>query len=290
MKQSQEQRRTWGFLAILAFNAMLVTACGQAESPADPQAESPSGEWVSLFDGETLNGWTPKFSGSALGENVADTFRVEDGAIVASYENYDGFEERFGHMFYEVPYSHYRLRFEYRIFGEPVADVPVWAIRNSGIMFHTPCPETMTVEQDFPISLELQLLRGLGDEEPRPTGNLCTPGTMVVFEGKDDERHCIQSSSPTYDTDDWLTGEILVQGGEKVVHIIEGEPVLEYEHPTYGGPPAVDSDLELLDDGELLTGGYIALQAEGHPVAFRNIELLNLGEPPEDSRFNCRQQ
>jgi hypothetical protein len=247
-------------------------------------------EWVSLFDGESLDGWTPKFRGYAPGFNHANTFRAQDGMIVGSYENYGNFDGRFGHLFYEVPFSRYRLRFEYRIFGEPADGIPEWAFRNSGVMLHSPCPATMALEQEFPISLEMQLLRGRGDGEPRPTGNLCTPGTEVVIDGETIERHCIESSSRTYDGDGWIKAEILVLGGERIVHYIDGQAVLEYTQPTYGGHPAVNSNEALFQEGEPLSGGYIALQAEGHPVAFRNIELMNLGGKPGDPRFNCAER
>jgi hypothetical protein len=247
-------------------------------------AEAASGAtWVPIFDGETLEGWTPKISGHALGENYADTFRVVDGAITVSYDGYDSFGGRFGHLFYRVPYSHYRLRFEYRIFGEPTKDIPDWAFRNSGVMYHSQPPETMLLDQDFPVSLELQLLRGRGDGEPRPTGNVCTPGTKVVFQGETDERHCIPSSSPTFDSGDWMRAELLVLGDERIVHYIDGEPVLEYEHPTYGGPGVEEKDPGLPGEGTPLRSGYIALQAEGHPIQFRNIELMDLSGRQADA-------
>lgn len=263
---------------------MILLAVFSSGCASEPPAE---GEWVSLFDGESLAGWTPKFRGAALGENYANTFRAQDGTILASYDGYENFDGRFGHLFYAVPYSHYRLRFEYRIFGEAAEGIPEWAFRNSGVMVHAPCPATMLKEQEFPISLELQLLRGRGDGEARTTANLCTPGTEVVIDGVTVEKHCIESSSRTFDDDEWIQAEMLVLGDGRIVHYIEGEAVLEYTQPTYGGHPAVNSNEELFREGEPLTGGYIALQAEGHPVAFRNIELMNLGDAPEDPRFNC---
>lgn len=235
--------------------------------------------WERLFDGRSLNGWTPKLRGHRLGENYADTFRVEDGAITVSYDGYESFGGRFGHLFYERPYSHYRLRFEYRIFGEPTKDIPVWAFRNSGVMFHSPPPETMPPEQDFPVSLEMQLLRGRGDGEPRPTANVCTPGTHVVYQGKLDETHCIQSASPTMDSDNWVKAELLVVRDQKIVHYINGEAVLQYERPIYGGDGVSGHSPALVRDGAPVTSGYISLQAEGHPIQFRNIEIMDLASP-----------
>lgn len=260
-----------------------LAGCAQVQTVESTQ----DGDWIVLFDGKTLDGWTPKFVGFPIGVNYADTFRVEDGAITASYENYNGFDGRFGHLFYKTPYSHYRLRFEYRIFGEPAADIPVWAFRNSGVMIHSVCPDAIALDWEWPTSLEFQLLAGKDDGEPRPTGNVCTPGTNIEYDGEFTERHCTLSSSPTFENGAWVKGEILVLGDEKIVHYINGEQVLEYAHPTYGGPGSPDFDTLPLQDGQAADGGFIALQAEGQPVQFRNIELMNLDGPPKDAKSYC---
>jgi 3-keto-disaccharide hydrolase len=265
-----------GLIALAGFTASLRTAAAEEE-----------GNWVSLFDGKTLDGWVPKIRGYALGENYADTFRVEAGAITVSYDGYEDFGGRFGHLFYKVPYSHYRLRFEYRIYGEPAQGIPDWAFRNSGVMIHSPCPQSMPRDQDFPISLEFQLLGGRGDGAPRPTGNLCTPGSNVVFAGHFEETHCINSSAPTFDDDEWIHAELLVLGDERIVHYINGKEVLEYERPTFGGGAVSGHDPTIVRDGGPMTGGYISLQAEGHPVQFRNIELMNLDDAPQNTNLYC---
>jgi hypothetical protein len=273
-------------VVLLAAPGLPVEAGIVNQALADAEATETCG-WKRLFDGRSLDGWTPKIRGHRLGQNYADTFSVEDGAITVSYDGYESFGGRFGHLFYEKPYSHYRLRFEYRIFGEPTKDIPTWAFRNSGVMIHSPPPETMPPEQDFPVSLEMQLLRGRGDGEPRPTGNVCTPGTHVVYQGKLDETHCIQSASPTIDSDDWVKAELLVLGNDKIVHNINGEAVLEYERPIYGGLGVSGHYPALVHDGAPVTSGYISLQAEGHPIQFRNIELMDLAD---GKNFHCNDE
>ena len=102
-----------------------------------------SEDWTQLFNGKNLDGWTPKIRGHELGENFGNTFRVVDGAMQTGYEAYGAFNERFGHIFYKDPYSYYRLAVEYRFVGEQSEGGPGWAIRNSGLMLHSPAPETM---------------------------------------------------------------------------------------------------------------------------------------------------
>lgn len=235
-------------------------------------------EWIRLFNGQDLTGWTPKIKGHGSGENFADTFRVEDGVLKVAYDKYVGdFNDRFGHLFYEKPFSNYILRLEYRVVGEQSPNAPAWAFRNSGIMIHGQTPESMILDQDFPVSIEVQLLGGDGTH-PRHTGNLCTPGTHVVMDGKLISQHCTNSTSPTYHGDQWVTAEVEVHGDKLIRHRINGQVVLEYSDPQLDGS---DPDAKrLLDAGaeKMLTEGTISLQSEGHPVEFRNVELMELGE------------
>lgn len=241
-----------------------------------PQSAADSEEWISLFNGRDLDDWTVKIRKHPVGENYLNTFRVEDGLMTVSYDRYTSFDEQFGHIFYKQPFSHYRLRVEYRFTGDQALNAPDWAIRNSGAMLHSQPPETMPPDQDFPISIEFQLLGGLSDGNPRPTGNMCSPGTNIVYQGKFTETHCINSTSPTFDGDQWVTAEALVLGGDLIVHYINGEKVIEYGGTTFGGGVVSGHRPEMKPDGQPLTSGYISLQSEGHPVQFRRVELLNL--------------
>jgi CubicO group peptidase (beta-lactamase class C family) len=249
---------------------------GEITSSPRPGTEAPQSAWTDLFDGETLDGWIPKVRGYPAGENPFDTFRVEDGKLVVSYDDYDRFDERFGHIFHATPYSHYRLQLEYRFVGEPMADTPGWAVRNSGAMLHSQDPMTMPPEQDFPISIEFQFLGGLEVGKPRTTGNLCTPGTHVTIDGVFTEEHCIGSSSGTFMGDQWIQAEALVLGDERFVHYIGNDPVLEYSDAVTGGGVVSGHDPAMKPEGEPLGEGYISLQSEGHRIEFRNIRLLNL--------------
>jgi ABC-type molybdate transport system substrate-binding protein len=235
-----------------------------------------AGDWRPLFNGRDLTGWTPKIRGYAVGENFADTFRVQDGMLTVSYDGYETFDERFGHLFFAEPFSHYRLRIEYRFVGAQARGAPAWAARNSGVMVHSQAPETMLRDQDFPISIEVQFLGGLRDGNARPTSNVCSPGTRLVYAGAPDEAHCIRSSAPTIDGDAWVMADVLVQGNEHVVHYVDGLPVIEYGGLAYGGGNVNGHDPAEKPDGEPLERGYLSLQSESHPIQFRRVELLEL--------------
>jgi hypothetical protein len=244
--------------------------------PVSAQQHADPANWVSLFNGRDISDWTPKINHHETGDNFGNTFRVEDSIIKVRYDQYDKFNEQFGHLYYNKPFSYYHLVFEYRITGEWRKDAPDYTVRNSGVMFHSQDPHTMPKEQDWPISVEFQLLAGLDDGQPRPTGNMCSPGTDVVFQGRIDPRHCISSTSKTYMPGQWVTGEIIVLGDSLVTHIINGDTVLQYSKPQIGGGVVTNYDPKIKQDGKLLSEGFIALQSEGQPVDFRNIKILNL--------------
>ena len=244
----------------------------KAQTPEALEADG----WISLFNGKDLTGWTPKFSGFDLGENYRNTFRVEDGVLKATYEEWDRFNGEFGHLFYKDEFSYYRLRLEYRFVGDQVAGGPGWAFRNNGIMIHGQRPETMAKGQDFPVSIEVQLLGG-GETGNRPTANLCSPGTHVVMNGNLTTAHCVESNSKTFRGDQWVTVELEVRGDEVIRHFVNGEKVMEYSETQYDPGDATARPLIEKADGELaLTGGTISLQAESHTTEFRNIYIKPL--------------
>jgi hypothetical protein len=233
-------------------------------------------EWISIFNGKDIKDWIVKIHHHEVGDNYGNTFRVDSGMIKVRYDQYDHFNDRFGHLYFKTPYSYYKLKFEYRFVGIWREDAPVYTLKNSGVMFHSQDPRTMPKEQDWPISVEFQMLAGLGDGKSRPTGNMCSPGTDVVFQGKIDPRHCIESTSKTYEGAQWVKAELIVLGDSLVTHIINGDTVLQYSKPQVGGGVANRYDPAQKIDGKLLTSGFIALQSEGQEIDFKNIQLLNL--------------
>ena len=250
------------------------------------QKKADKEEWQSLFNGKDLKGWDIKIAERKLNDNYKNTFIVEDGMIRVNYKEYDKFTTEYGHMYYKKPYSYYKIRLQYRFTGTQVPGGASWNVRNSGIMLHSQSAASLGIDQDFPISLEMQFLGGLNAGE-RATGNLCTPGTIVEIDGKVAEAHCINSTSKTYNGDQWVTAEAIVLGDSIVHHLIEGDTVLTFTNPKIGGGyvgkshnfkdgKVGDEAGWLAKDNTPLGTGYIALQAESHPIDFKNIEVLDL--------------
>ena len=237
-------------------------------------SEQPQEEWIQLFNGKDLTGWTVKIRGHPSGVNYGNTFRVEDGVMKVAYDPqyYETFDERFGHIYTVETYSRYKLRVEYRFTGEQVRGGPRWALRNSGVMFHSQSPESMHLDQDFPTSIEAQFLGGDGRNE-RTTGNVCTPGTDIHINGVFYPSHCASSTSKTYHGEQWVTMEMIVYADSLVHHVIDGDTIMTYTNLTQDGKglnPEANVPIGPLKSG------HIALQSESHPVEFRKVELLRL--------------
>lgn len=263
------KRSTWLLTVGILILVGMAVACTEARVGKTDQ------EWISLFNGKDLTGWIPKFTGYPLGDNYKNTFRVKDGVLQVNYENYDSFDKEFGHLFYQDSFSHYRIRVEYRFVGEQTPGGPSWGLRNSGIMIHGQTPESMALDQNFPVSIEVQLLGGDGIEE-RPNANLCTPGTHIEMKGELITQHCTNSSSPTFHGDQWVLVEVEVLGGEIIRHHVNGKVVIEYERPQLDGSEEDTKKLMAAGAQMMLTEGSISVQAESHPLEFRRIELLKL--------------
>ena len=95
-------------LFLLSISSLLFISC-----------ETENDEWISLFDGNTLDGWEIKIKGYELNNNYRNTFSVKDESIIVSYDNYDSFGEKFGHLFYtKQKFKNYHLKLDYRFYGE----------------------------------------------------------------------------------------------------------------------------------------------------------------------------
>jgi len=255
---------------------LLIISCNENSTTATAE-NGQNDEWITIFNGENLDGWIPKIHRHETGDNYAETFRVTDGMVEVNYDGYDIFENRYGHLFYEKPYSSFHLTWEYRFTDQWMEDAPSYTYRNSGVMFHSQDPHTINKDQDWPISVEFQMLAEAKEGEKRPTGAVCTPGTEVHIDGALDERHCIDSSAETFPWDQWVKADLIVYGDSLIIHMINGDTVLQYTHPRIGSSGVVNNyDPEIKKDGTTLKSGYISLQGEGQGVLFKDIRIREL--------------
>lgn len=258
-------------IILYSFSFIVLLNCQNKGNKTTEQHSENKEEWIQLFNETDLDDWIVKINGEPLNSNIHNTFRVDDGVLKVSYDGYDVFGESYGHIFYNKSFSNYKLRLQYRFVGNQVKDGQEWAKKNSGVMIHCQSPESMGLNQGFPVSLEVQLLGGIEEGQERPTGNLCTPGTHVTINEELVTQHCINSSSSTYYGEEWIDLEVHVLN-DSITHFINGIEVLSYTNPVFGGEYSVDNSVE----GQPVKEGYISLQSESHPIEFRTIELLEM--------------
>lgn len=268
---------------LLLLAVVILGACNRAKQEKEDVKVAPE-TWIPLFNGENLEGWTAKIAGYPVGENFGNTFRVEDGILTVNYDAYDdGFQSRYGHLFTNSAYSHYKLRVEYRFRGKGISGAPGWAYLNNGIMFHAQPAESMILDQWFPLSIEAQVLANDEQASGRTTGNVCTPGTSIYYENEPYGGHCLNSSSASYPAEEWVTLELEVYGDSLARHIVNGDTVLTYTRLTadkqgIGTTSGRDISGEIPVEAGPLSAGHIAIQAEGHATEFRKIEILDLSQ------------
>jgi hypothetical protein len=242
-------------------------------------------DWVQLFNRVDLKDWDIKFTGHQLNDNYKNTFKVQDSLLIVDYGGYTGFNNEWGHAANKTkPYSYYLLRAEYSPGANQVSGGPSWAVQNNGLMLHSQSMASMTLGQNYPISMECQL-KG---SKNGPTLNLCTPGTAyynAVSGGSVNTTHCTSisaSSSPGPASDAWAWASAYVLGDSIIRHYngkgVGSTPVLTYYRPVYnnadGSVGSAPSNTPA--NGTPLKSGYISIQAETAPYRFRRIELVNL--------------
>jgi hypothetical protein len=255
----------------------LVSSC----SKGNWDRKSDTQQWENLLSPSVRSKWVKKIAGENLNADALNTFQFSDSLLSVSYGNYKNWGNKFGHIFFNEKLSHYIIECEYNIYGRRIEDAPIWAGLNSGIMLHAQSPTTMLHDQWFPISLEMQFLACDGDTK-NPTGNLCTPGTIVDSNGVQRQDHCINSASPLYNKGQWVKARAEVYGDSLIHHIINGQIVFTYTNLKTVKEGliglAADQGKELMDElhNKPLSEGYLAFQAESQEVKFRNIRLLNL--------------
>ncbi len=243
-------------------------------------AKKEKDKWIPIFNGKNLKNWTVKISGHEVGDNYKNTFRVEDGMLKVSYDNYDKFDNKFAHIFYNEKLTNYRLRLEYKFVGKQQEGGPWWGYLNSGIMLHSESPQTMDLNQPFPTSIEAQLLasdKNSNDERfrGRSTASVCTPGTHIEFNKELITDHCTISNSQAFDGEEWVNIEVEVNNGV-FKHFVNGNLAIEYSNAVLDEKDAHTAKLIEGGISKKLTSGYIALQGESHGLSIRKIELLRL--------------
>ncbi|MDB5047323.1 MAG: hypothetical protein JWO30_394 [Fibrobacteres bacterium] len=233
--------------------------------------------WIRLFNGKDLKDWDFKIRHQDLNADTLHTFKVVNGNLFVDYSEYKNFDgEPFGHMGYKLrTFSHYLLRSEYQfVTGGQVLGGPGWAKENNGFMLHSQSIASFGKDQDFPISLEAQLL---GPGNGSGTMNLCTPGTNYHdMAGKLVTEHCTNATANArLPAPAWTTVSALVLGDSLLKFMVGKDTVFSFTKPETGGGNVSGNTLPIVEH-QPLKEGYIVIQSESAPVLFRKIDVLDL--------------
>ena len=253
----------------------MLTIIISCDPKSKPESSSPDdAQWISLFNGENLDGWTMKIAGFEIGENYGNTFRVVDGILSVRYDEYDSFNNTFGALHYNKVFSDFRLKVEYRFVGETAAGAPAWGFRDSGIQYHGQDPKSMAIDQPFPVCLEYNLHGGNGTDD-RPVGQICANGIDIEMNGEKIEAYCTPPTvKHTFHGDQWVTLEIESKGG-LFKHFVNGEEIIKFENPQFD-PDHELGKLFFNEADNTVKQGYISIQSNSHPIDFRKIEIMEL--------------
>src|SRR5215813_14233699 len=123
-------RQNGKLLNLLIFAALLLLPA-RVVSAQEAAAKADKSDWIQLFNGKNLEGWTVKIAKHKLGDNFGDTFRVENGLLKVAYDKYTTLDGQFGHLFYKDKFSYYLVALEYRFVGEQVKGGADWAYKNN---------------------------------------------------------------------------------------------------------------------------------------------------------------
>lgn len=255
--------------------AMCAASCSR--TPPPELLKAPDGEWIAAFNGKDLNDWTVKIAGHDVGENFGNTYRVENGLLKVGYEGYGDFGRQFGSLFYNRKLSRYWIRAEYRFAGKQAKGAPSWAYKDGGIQLHSQPASSMRRDQEFPVSVELNLL-GAPRFGSRPTGDVCRNGTILNIQGVPLQEKCSASSSvaaPRND-DDWTIIEAEVRGSQRIRHAVNGMLVTDYSDIAFDESDADARALAVAAGSTVLEAGYVSIQSNSHPIEFRRIDILPL--------------
>jgi hypothetical protein len=248
-------------------------SCNQPNKEVLSESNTSGPQWESIFNGKDLEGWIPKITGLPLGENFGNTFSVKDGILSIRYDAYgDDFDDRFGALFYDKKLKDYRLKVEYRFIGETAPGAPEWGYRDSGVQYLSQSPQSLEIDQAFPICLEYNFHGGNGTDE-RPVGAICANGTFIEINGQKNESYCTMPFvKETFHGDQWVTMEIDIKDG-KITHFVNGKAIISFNNPSLN--PENELAKTLMQNGNTaLTEGYISFQSNSHPIDFRKIALL----------------
>ena len=232
----------------LLFVLLLLSFLSCAKEPSPEVSALPA--WITLFDGETFDGWKGYNS-----DVIPEKWGIEDGAIYVSKEGNSPDENTgFGRSIMTVEtFENFELELDYRIsYGG-----------NSGIMYHV--VESDKYDDDYDTGPEFQIIDDLYFQNKIPAKQLTASNFDVLAPDS------LPLNSPFL----WNRIKLVYVNG-LVEHWVNGKKVLEFTEGSTEWEEAVNNSKWVngeFPDWSKSTSGHISLQDHGDFVQFRNIRI-----------------
>ena len=244
-------------IAVLA----VLLSCTSREKSTAEQAEvgqeadaAQAEEWISLFDGETLEGWK-RYNADEIGP----LWRVDDGAIMCDGKGHgEGSPEFGGSLITLETFGNFELELEWKISEGG----------NSGILYHV--VEKPDYSHAYVTGPEYQVR----DDGPADD----TTSTAMQMAGSNYDMYAAPPTKKLNPVGEWNTAKLVYMDG-KVEHWLNGEKVVEFDESS-------EDFKEKFNNSKWASGEYpywntykegsIALQDHGAAVWYRNIRIRKL--------------
>jgi len=211
-------------------------------------------EWISLFDGETLNGWK-RYNADEIGP----LWTVDDGAIKCDGKGHgEGSPEFGGSLITLKTFGNFELELEWRISEGG----------NSGILYHV--VEKPEYSHAYVTGPEFQVR-----DDPAKTDELSSSNKLA---GSSYDMYAAPATKKLNPIMEWNTAKIVYKDG-KVEHWLNGEKVVEFDESSveykerFGLSKWSSGDYPYWNTYK---EGSIALQDHGAAVWYRNIRIRSL--------------
>lgn len=286
----------------LLTTVLLICSCKNPSSEEKSDSiESPTGDWISLFDGESLDGWYTYQKQPEPTSEVQGLSRDEEGSYLEPLGlNYDPLNvftvvseegspairisgEVFGILVTEKEFENYHLSVEFK-WGQEKYPPRKTQKRDSGILYHSVghegawggvwmrSLECQVQEGDCGdyISVDTVLADIRGGYDPEKQWDFYSPDSAIQTFSPS-RSYCHKSQDFENPTGEWNTMEIYTVGGNSV-HVVNGKVNMR-----------ISNSRQVLEGQEVpLTRGKIQLQSEGAEIFYRNIRLRPIDDIPAE--------
>lgn len=230
---------------------VLSMSCADKKTETAAQTAATESQWITLFDGQTLNGWK-RYNADSVGT----MWKVEEGVILCQSQGGGEASGDGGSLITTRQFGNFELEVDFRLSTNG----------NSGILYHV--VEVDSFPHDYNTGPEYQLL----DDATSEYGDLKEEQKIAA----NYDMYAAASTKKVNPVGEWNTAKIIYNNGH-VEHWLNGEKVLEFEEGSEEWLARYNASKWVDYAGWCkFKTGSIALQDHGNATWFRNIRIREL--------------